>query len=332
MQKKGMPKSIAYLITGILLYTFALYKTTNPSINIIIDGFEMPPIQYWIALAMVGIIFISGVITIYFNKHKLTTFYLSRAIGFWLIQIPLLSLLSFTLIESVFDLGSVNSTEWFIWIKAMIPPTMLMTTMLGSMRKNWLADASDENLAKRMDTMANTSMRLMSMGLLLYFVGGLSVPYYGDIKGMWIALLVIHWLSTIAIYLRNGFKMIKRDYRNLFFSWVDPSLPHATMFTIIWWVISGLTAPFLADAVGTINQIIIVNSIGLGLEIVLILIHIFFKFSLFKFLVQDNPLYNFYNKALDNDDLKLKDLNPWKVIKNYFKYRRKNIDNRKADK
>lgn len=321
MNRKGMPKALMYLVTGFVLYGLILYRTTNPTFTIF-DGFTMPPVQYWVALGFIATIFIAAFTSVLYNKRKLSTFYLSRSIAFWLIQIPLMSMLSFFLIERSLSISIDNiSTDWWLWVKTMLPPAFLMLTMITAITKNWTSEGG-EDLARRFDTMGNTSMRVMSMALIVTFSTSLLITTIGPEQWIFITMLVIQWTATTTIYLRNGFKMVKQDYRNMFFGWVDPALPHSTLITILWWLITGLTMPWWEANLGVQNAYILVSTIGLTLQITLIGIHIVFKVSIFKVIIQDNPIYKHFNKALDKDDLKLEDLNPWEAIKEAIKFRR----------
>lgn len=328
MQKKGIIKSIAYLIGGVLLYAITLYKTTNT--GDVFTGITPPPTQYWVAVGVVGTIFIAGIVTVYVNRYKLSTFYLARAIGFWLIQIPLLSMLSFFFIEQVF--GFDNSIGgWLLWIKAMIPPALLFITMISSYVKNWKGNGG-ESLAKKFDVMGNTSMRIMSWALFVSFGGGIIGALTDNKKPLYITLMILQWTGTILISARNGIKIYKENYNNIFLGWIDPALPHTTLITVFWWTIAGALIPVMEGSWGLQRSIIIYNAIGFGLGGLMVSIHVIFKVSLWKILILDNPIMVFYSEAIDSDNLKLKDLNPWKVIKNYFKYRRNIIEKRKNEK
>lgn len=324
MQRKSTTKAIAYLIIGILLYMFILYRTTN--IGDLVSGFTMPPIQYWAAVGIVGFVFFSGVITVWFNRGKLTTFYLARAIGFWLIQIPLLSMFSFLFMQLVF--GIDDSQEWLVWAKAMVPPTLLFVSIISAYVKNWRGHGSEE-LAKKFDVMANTAMRIMSWALIISFTTGIAGPYVNYNKSLYIVMMTLQWTGTIAIHTRNGFKIVKEKYDNVLFGWIDPALPHSTLIAVFWWVSAGMFGAAMQSSIGLRKTVLINNSVGLGLQGLMVTVHVLFKVSLWKILIQDNPIFTFYNEAFDKEQIKLKDLNPWKLIKNYLKYRRINIDKRK---
>ena len=87
-------KSILYILSGAAFYGFFVLLLMNP-------GWSLNQITYtgdwglYTGYIMMGSMVILGLVTVYFKRHKEEEmFALSRMLGFWLVNIPLVSMIT----------------------------------------------------------------------------------------------------------------------------------------------------------------------------------------------------------------------------------------------
>ncbi len=321
-------KSIAYILSGAAMFAFFSYLLAAPGVSIInIHYVEVDAL--WLTYSL-GLSLMLGMIYLVIrDKDKNMTFKMSRTLSFWFINLPLTSIITFSLTMVIWP----NSVDFFNpWIKSALPTSFMFISVLVIYGRT--LHTRDKHDIERINIMGNTSQRQISIAIIFTLVTNVILAA----EDWWIldalrdnvtySILYATYLFTVSIfYLRNFYKITFKKYNNLLFTWVDPVLPEITFSLVGYYLLyTILISTIQGSFSSTLDMMVILGSIGLGLFGFIIVTYVLFKVSIIKY-IKRLPLISEVLQLLDIvdiDDIHATKVDHSLILSQYYKYKKEN--------
>ena len=316
-----------YIILGFLVYSTLMFEVVFPAFNFsgqIDKIYETKRFRHWyISLIIIFVSLIPAMYVALKNDTK-ETFLMSRMIANWLVEIPVVSLVGFSLLSLSFSI-SINTIT-----KAIIPAAMTAIFIIwtawdvNSMKKG-------ARVEKIINNKFNSSQRLISFSILMYFVIYLVLVTTGiDAKGTippvppieqfdflpdfdeivitikyawaFMIFLAIYFAGVFIIKTRHYFGVWFKKYnRSVVVSWVDDALTSISVSMTFYFMLLIFLENIFGVDTSYKNRKIIFNSVGIGIFVISFISNVAFKLSLFRLIYRIPVLKEVYSEEAINE-------------------------------
>ena len=265
-------KSILYILTGGVLFGFFSYLLVTPFTSLY-NIYWLPQDGLYVSWALVGGLMIMGIVAVFTMKNKNLSFKLSRTMGFWFVNVPLTSVITFGMIVVIWPSTAEHID---VWIKSVLPTSIMTASVLLTYYR--AVYKYDDDLLNRIDTMGNTSQRQITLAVIFVLVMNILLVtgdkwlFTGNSEHITYSIFysIYLFLATI-LYLRNMYKIWFHNYNHWFMGWIDPVLPQVTWFLVFYYLLYVSITPILIRSINPTSNLtsiqlthIILASIGIG--------------------------------------------------------------------